>query len=387
MHKLFFDIINFNADASCLKSEDWLEHLKGGVESDFCHWLKIYVDSNSKIVLGLTGASVSDIQTHNPEALDIINSNADIFQVIARSYSHDIPLLRTSEGFEFNLETGIIILSKTFTKLYNYYLPPEFMVTSQQIATLSRLGMLATFINSGRYPSDISARIPIIPYFVKGVMGSTIGCIPIEGDFTHLYLKSIQSFSVLEWESRAQKSIGHIYSWRDGESCFLLPNGLEREEFWVQNLHIERSHLGSEQYVPALEGPIYSSYPAHSFSAWVKEFRMMGYLRRVERIEEGLRSLPSHLKYLWLLTINSDVLSAIEKKSPKIVLRDPISGGSEREFHIFRSERHFEGEDYLAILEEFLQQKLELVSFRNSESAHIIKAIGRIKHLESIIQK
>ena len=37
------DVVNFNADASCLDSARWLQALTGGAESEFCRWLNLYV--------------------------------------------------------------------------------------------------------------------------------------------------------------------------------------------------------------------------------------------------------------------------------------------------------------------------------------------------------
>lgn len=64
------DIVNFNADASCFDSQKWLSCLSGGVDSVFCNWLSLYIRHSKKIVLGLTGATISDLVTHNRNLLN-----------------------------------------------------------------------------------------------------------------------------------------------------------------------------------------------------------------------------------------------------------------------------------------------------------------------------
>ena len=52
--KELVDIVNFNGDASCLSSTNWLLHLQGKKYSNLCRWLLCYVKYEKKIVLGLT---------------------------------------------------------------------------------------------------------------------------------------------------------------------------------------------------------------------------------------------------------------------------------------------------------------------------------------------
>ena len=56
---------------------------------------------------------------------------------------------------------------------------------------------------------------------------------------------------------------------------------------------------------------------------------------------------------LFLQAINSDILSAVEKDSPVVRLRtrpEREGAGEEVDVTLIRSERSWEGEDYLAIL-------------------------------------
>src|SRR5437868_4325557 len=101
--------------------------LQGGSNSYFYQWLKVYVDAGKKISLGITGSTVSDVASYNPESIELINSNNNIFEIILRPYAHDIALMRSTQGFLFNLEMGMKVLNKEFKNITAFYLPPEFM--------------------------------------------------------------------------------------------------------------------------------------------------------------------------------------------------------------------------------------------------------------------
>ena len=62
------DLVNFNADASCLSTTAWLRALDGGAKSTMCRWLELYVAQDKKIALGFTGATIADMRALNPEA-------------------------------------------------------------------------------------------------------------------------------------------------------------------------------------------------------------------------------------------------------------------------------------------------------------------------------
>ena len=49
MTKTVVDIVNFNADASCLPSSIWLEALKGGTNSVICQWLSLFIKNKSRV--------------------------------------------------------------------------------------------------------------------------------------------------------------------------------------------------------------------------------------------------------------------------------------------------------------------------------------------------
>jgi len=181
MERKLVEVANWNFDASMLFAEKELSLMKGEYESEICKGLKTYVEHERKVNLGPTGATTRDLAEFNPEAIDIINENTNIFEIIPRPYSHDLPILRTDKGFEKNVTKGLEILEEYFENVNSeYFLPPEIMLTSEQIKILSDLGFKGTFIHKERYDPRIRKFIPDEPYIVEGVLGSELICIPFQ---------------------------------------------------------------------------------------------------------------------------------------------------------------------------------------------------------------
>ena len=377
MTKKVVDIVNFNADASCLSSSIWMEALQGGTNSKIYQWLSLFVRNKKQITLGIIGSTLADIKKYNPDAINIINENKDVFEIILRPWSHDISLYRTDSLFIYNVELGIKSIKSEFDSVSNYYLAPEFMITSRQIELIVKMGIEAIFINPDRYQNDIKKRIIPVPHLVYGTSGSIIKCITIHGNSTQKYLSSCQLNKPKIWDQFIQDHADDvIFSWRDGESFLLIPDGLSREESWLQGesdnfnrkklqsleISYEDSCMYDQQY--------YKSYPIHSFSAWVKEMKMMWYVDRIRMIENNFSKLSDFQKTLFLQLINSDILSSVEKISPKIKL--DIEGVIE-DFIIYRSERGFEGENYLKLVDE--------PKYSNDRAPHIKKLIARHEYM------
>lgn len=97
------DIVNLHSDASCLSSRKWLKCLEYGHDSSLYQLLDNYVKNERKVNLGITGATVKDMIHFNSEAIDKINSHPEIFEIMLRSFSHDLSPLRSCQGFKFNL--------------------------------------------------------------------------------------------------------------------------------------------------------------------------------------------------------------------------------------------------------------------------------------------
>ena len=380
MTKKVVDIVNFNADASCLSSSIWMEALQGGTNSKICQWLSLFVRNKKKITLGIIGSTLADIKKYNPDAINIINEKKDIFEIILRPWSHDISLYRTDSLFIYNVELGIKSIKSEFESVSNYYLAPEFMITSRQIELIVKMGIEAIFINPDRYQNDIKKRIIPIPHLVYGTSGSIIKCITIHGNSTQKYLSSCQLNDPKIWDKFIQDFPDDlIFSWRDGESFLLIPDGLSREEYLLQgeSENINRKKLQSLEInyedSSLYDRSYYKSYPIHSFTAWIKEMKMMWYVDRIRKIENNFSKLSDLQITLLLQLINSDILASVEKISPKIKLK--IKGVIE-DFIIYRSERGFEGEDYLQLIDD--------PNFRNDSAPHIKKLIARHEYLKAM---
>ena len=380
MTKTVVDIVNFNADASCLSSSIWLDALQGGTNSKICQWLALFVRNDKKVNLGFTGSTLADIKKFNPDAINIINEKKDIFEIILRPWSHDISLYRTDSLFIYNVELGIRTIKSEFDSVSNYYLAPEFMMTSRQIELISIMGIEAIFINPDRYQNDIKRRIIPTSHIVYGTSESNIKCIAIHGKTTQKYLSSCQLNDPKIWDKFIQDFPDDlIFSWRDGESFLLIPEGLSREEDWLQgeSENINRKKLQSLEInyedSSLYDRSYYKSYPIHSFTAWIKEMKMMWYVDRIRKIENNFSKLSDLQITLLLQLINSDILASVEKISPKIKLK--IKGVIE-DFIIYRSERGFEGEDYLQLIDD--------PNFRNDSAPHIKKLIARHEYLKAM---
>jgi hypothetical protein len=387
--KQLIDVVNFNPDASCLSSDKWLGALRGGEKSLLCAWLNLYVKYDKKVVLGFTGAAVADMKILNPEALELINAHTDIFESVLRPFSHDNSLLRTAYGFSANYETGRRVIAKEFSRVSNFFLSPEFMQTNEQIEFLSLNGVDGVFINPDRFKEEIKLKIPDRAYYVSGAFDSRLKCIVFKGELTAYYLKSVHFYDSALWNRQV---CGYkdrmIFSWRDGESVFLLPDSINREKSWLESESKKIERLFLRESVEQIEFSMiaaddethYRHYPIHSFAAWVKEFRMIGFLSRLQRLENRLNGFSEYEKLLWLMLINSDILSAVEKDSPviKIIFNH---GAKPEDYVIWRSERGCEGEEFLALLEDSRSDKNRKSYFESSDNAHIRKARARFKYL------
>jgi hypothetical protein len=389
--KHFVDLVNFNADASCLSSARWLAALDGREHSEFCRWLRFYVDGNKAVTLGLTGATVADLAAHNPEAIALINGHPQVFELIVRPFSHDVSLARSSNGFLLNLGLGSAILQLHFPAITPFFLPPEFMLSSEQVALLAEQGILGIFVNSQRLAPGTRERVPTFPYQVRGVRGIDLRCVPVSGNLTQLYLDALHNYDSGPWRQAILQNANEVViSWRDGESPFLVPDGMSREGWWLQHEgDIPRCHLNATDWNFAanetLESSLLRSYPVHSFLAWMKEFRMMGYLLRLQRLEETMARFQGDSIGLWLQAINSDILSSVEKRSPVVRLKKAPEHEEYFEYTILRSERGFEGEEWLCLLEQAQESGLDpAMSHLAGFGAHCVKLRGRLDQLRML---
>lgn len=401
------DVVNLNADASCLPSSKWLRCLQGGEASLLMQMLKHYVCYRRKVNLGPVGAAVKDIAFFNPEAIDYINNHKDIFQLMVRPFAHDSPLLRLPEGFRYNLEKGATCIRNHFENVNDFYLAPEIMVTGEQLQILKAFGVRGVFVHRGRYDLSISRHIPNMPFLVHGVLSTQMLCIPFADiDLEQKRLSALHGvIESRQWcdEVKSKSSSGNLFIWRDGESCLLFPLGLEYEKRIFKGeltAGVERQFLSeisfdvqSNEY--KRDGAL-QYFPLHSMKPWFNEMKLYWYAARVGDVEKALYSLPENHRLFWLLTINSDILSSAEKNSPVIEVSEEvfqvdhdnflwegiIPNSEEKQVILTRSERAGEGEDYLAYFESLIQNKMTvneiLKAWKGSNESHLKKAYARI---------
>ena len=385
------DLVNFNADASCLSTTAWLRALDGGAKSTMCRWLELYVAQDKKIALGFTGATIADMRALNPEALELTRANPHVFEPIVRPFSHDISLLRGRDAFRLNLELGMRAAERELGKVQPFYLPPEFMLTNEQVALLAERGIGGVAVNAARFSSELQWRIPDQPYELKGVGGAFLRCLPVQGALTQAYLDALHLWDATPWNSALRDGSRSLtVAWRDGESALLIPDGLERERVWLAGESgVARAHLGEIDVTycgpKQLAEHAYHSYPVHSFTAWMKEFRMLGYVTRLRQLEDHVGDFDDDELALWLQAINSDVLSAVEKSSPIVTLKRAASGDEQLDFMIHRSERGFEGEECLVLLEALRRDRNDRAAYARflaSDAPHATKLKARKQALD-----
>ena len=399
------DVVNFNADASCLPSAKWLKCLEGGEHSLFMQMLKNYVRFSRKVNLGLVGATIKDIAFFNPEVIDYINNHQDVFQLLARPFAHDSPLLRLPNGFRYNLERGLRCIHNYFSNVNNYYLSPEIMITSEQIRILKEFDIQGIFLHKNRYNKTIRRHIPDTPFMLYGVLNTPMRCITFaEKELENKYLSALHGITPPNrWcEEVNRKSFSDLFLWRDGESCLLLPLGVDNESIIFEAeliAGIKRVFL-SEIYFEDIseknEGAAFKYFPLHSMKPWLNEMKLYWFISRVRDKEKEISSLPESNRLFWLLTINSDILSSVEKNSPTIRVNEnvfqvdssnflwdgviPIR--DKKEVILSRSERAGEGEDYLAYFELLIEKKMTpeeiCATWKISDEPHLRKGYARV---------
>jgi hypothetical protein len=389
------DLVNFNADGSCLEAEVWLRALEGGRRSRVCRWLNLYVEQARRVSLGWTGATVADLSRRNPEALDCVNAHPGIFEILLRPFAHDVALLRSPRGFERNISLGLATLRREFHSITPYYLPPEFMLTATGIHQLVALGVEGVFINAERFESQLRERIPAVPYRVRGAMGSSLVCVPIRGELTSAWLESMHEFDARAW-NRALSARGEstAVAWRDGETFLFMPEGLERERAWLEGesgevgrRHVSEIFAAGRVALGEIPTGALGAYPPHSFTEWFRESRMLGFLHRLEAVERRLDSFTTEELTLWLQAINSDVLSAVEKESPVIELRRSRETGERTVLSLLRSERGFEGEEFLALLERWRDAPDAAAWIEEASDPHVVKLRARLAYLREVLER
>ena len=399
------DVVNLNADASCLASAKWLRCLEGGRDSIVMCVLRGYAEHRRKVNLGVVGATACDLAAFNPEAIDFINEHDDVFEIVPRPFAHDNALLRLPAGFRWNVERGLAVLRRHFRRVSDFYLAPENMVTGGQIRILRELGLRGIFLHKGRYDVSVNRHVPDVPFELRGVFGTPMLCVPFAAaELEAAYLRGLHGTVAAEgWAAAArERAREQCVIWRDGESCLLHPLAPHNEERMLAAeaaAGVERAFLSElevPRQPPAPRDGVLRYFPLHSMRPWMEAMKLVWFITRVQLVEQQLEQQPEAVKQLWLMTINSDILSAAEKSPPVVdvsddVLRadaaDPLWEGvlplpESRQLILTRSERAGEGEDYLSYLDEVMSGRTSLdalcAQWRASRESHLRKAAARL---------
>jgi hypothetical protein len=263
------------------------------------------------------------------------------------------------------------------------------MCNSAQVSELIDRGIRGVFLYAARFDPAIAERFPRHRFPLKGLLGRSCDALPIDHDASRGYLDSIHAFSATPWnEAIRVKPDRSGFSWRDGESAFLLPDSLDREDTWIEGEAggIERRFLSELPEGPAddHDGPSDPalSYPIHSLSAWVKEMKMYWYISKVERIEERLEELDPFRMGIWLQLINSDILSAVEKQAPVVEVR-LRPGGDSHHYTIPRQSKEHAGEAWMHLLDNAEDRDVRM-HFERSEEPHMRLLRGRLAYLDRL---
>jgi hypothetical protein len=301
---------------------------------------------------------------------------------------------------------GLQTLRAHFRRINDYFLAPEVMITGEQIRVLRELGIVGVFLHKSRYDVSVTRHIPDQPFPIFGVFGTEMSCIPfVAKDLELRYLRGLHgSVRPEEWAAAVREADNGAPTviWRDGESCLMHPLAPRHEAEMLEAeaaSGIERLFL-SELPVPsapvAMPDGVLRYFPLHSMRPWLDSMKLYWFIGRVQRIEQELDSLPDEVKRFWLLTINSDILSAAEKSAPIVdvsedVLRADANDflwegivplAEKRQVILTRSERAGEGEDYLAYCELVASGRraaAEVIeTLRTATDAHLRKAYARL---------
>ncbi len=370
------DIVNLNSKASCLSSERWMKALEGGRKSELYKILYTYVELQSKVTLGIIGSTLADIKHFNPECIELICDNPEVFELIYRPYVHSLSIFWSDDVFKKNVFLGKSITDQLFKNVFPAYLPPEFVLRNSQLLRLIKNNIDFTFIHPNRVKSDVKVNLPLEPFRLSTIQQREINCIPFDANFDAYYLASIQQLDLAS-DLNPSENLNLIYGWRDGESPFFLPNSVKREQYFIRKSHqkFKRIFLKEALKTASLESKM-DSYPQNSLLPWFSNFRLLWYINEVKLLEATKSSLTPLKRALFMMLLNSDVLSSTEKSSIKIRINSFTNPGVIRPFTIKRQARNLEAEEVMYLIENNSDE--EIMEYLESNQS----AFGKLTKLE-----
>ena len=366
------DIVNLNSKASCLSSERWLKALEGGSQSELYQLLMLYVKAGAKVNLGIIGTTLADIKEFNPECIELINAHPECFEMIHRPYVHSLSIFWSDVVFAQNVRQGKALIEKEFKRIYPAYLPPEFVLRNSQLVRLKKEGIGLTFIHPNRVKKDVMKNFPQDKFCIQTIQQEEMNCAVFDPNYDAYYLDCIQKLSSEQLAGSSQL----VYGWRDGESPFLIPDGVEREAHFVaqSSKQFKRYFLSEVMESSSFEQKV-NAYPQNSLLPWFSNFRLLWYINEVKLLESGLQDLSPLKSALFLLLLNSDILSSTEKNHVQVSLRTlepPIQHNS---YEIKRQNRNLEAEELMYLIENCTDQEiLAYIDAHDSAFIRLLKA-------------
>jgi len=401
---VLIDIVNFNSDASCLSSYKWMKSLGGGKNSRLCKMLDNYIRFKRKVNVGFTGMTVKDMACFNPEATEKINNHPEVFQILLRTYSHDLSPLRDNKGFVLNLDMGLSAIKSNFKNTTDIFLQNEIIVRNRGIEELARKGIRAIFINRDKYGPDLKFRIPRQSFYFYGINDAKMLTIPFSENLTFAYLAQLhgaEPFSL--WRKLIERDNTNIL-WRDGESALLFPGGIELEgklfererDSKIQTAHISEKMNDfckcAEKKPQAYQVKHFPGYP---LTHWLSDFKMFSIFQTIGIVERDIDKCSPLLQRLWTMGISSDIFSS-GKMSIRIKVHKDVFKVSEddiswegvvadrkrAELMLLRAEKYFEAEQCLDLLTKLLNENIsesEFVSIvQKSQDPYFKKIYSRV---------
>ena len=110
---------------------------------------------------------------------------------------------------------------------------------------------------------------------------------------------------------------------------------------------------------------------------------MYWYISKVERIEEALPQLDDLQRHVWLQLINSDILSAVEKRSPLIQIKMDPHDSQLESYTIQRQPKEYAGEAYVHLLTH-VDDAAVIAHYEQSDEACMKLLRARVAYLETL---
>lgn len=337
------DVVNLNADASCLDSKAWIDCLKSP-DKPMLRWLESFVKSKSAVLFGVCGSTLADIKHFLPSAIDLVRNHPEIFRFTVRPFSHAASYFLTPHIRELNLELGIATHKLLGLTLEPVYLPPEFMVTHHDIILMEKNNVDYIFINPNRFERRFNENALTVKFSQQS--NQLMGLLTDPNE-TKSYLSNIQTG---DSPIRNQNVPRTKICWRDGESWLLIPDGLQRECFFIESRSKKEHVINWSDFtneINSSKNQDIKFYPRHPLTKWTGSDKLIDLHRDISSLsnsDELANDYEALNKFLYV--ISSDVFSSVEKADVEIQLRC-LKSRKHFAHLIERKARHLEAEQIL----------------------------------------